>query len=70
MKTIGNDPSVSNGGSFEHKYLNNTKKIHQHAGKYDDRQTFKDILEAAMISTLEEITDDIPSLHMTPKTVN
>ena len=70
MKTIGIYQSVSNRASFEHKCLNNIKKIYQHAGKCDDQQKFKYHLEAAMVSTPGEITDDILSLTMTETTVN
>ena len=69
MNTIGIDKSVINGASFKHKCLNNIKKIYQHAGKCDDQQNLKDILEAPMVSTQEEITDNIPSLPMTQKTI-
>ena len=68
MKTIGIDQSSRNNALFEHKCLNDIKKVYQHTGKCDDQQTFKDILEAAMVSTLEEITDDSPSLPMTQTT--
>ena len=33
--------------------MNNIKKIYQHAGKCDDQQDLKDILDAAMVSTPE-----------------
>ena len=69
MKTIGIDQSVSNGASFEHKCFNSIKKVYQHAVKVDDQQKFKDIIEAVMISTPEEITDDSHSLPMTQTTV-
>ena len=42
-KTIHIDQSVRKGAYFEHKCLNNIKKIYQHAGKCDDQQKFKDI---------------------------
>ena len=64
MKDIGIDQYLSNIDSFEHIYLNNIKQIYQHAGKCDDKQKFKDIFEAAMVSTPLEITDDSPSLPM------
>ena len=38
MKTIGIDQSVRNRDYFEHNFLNNIKKIYQHAGKCDDQQ--------------------------------
>ena len=65
MKTIGIDKSLCNKYSFEKKCLNNTKNIYQHAGKCDDQQNLTDILDAAMVSTTYEITDDSPSLPMT-----
>ena len=51
MKTIGIDQSFTR-SSFEHRYMNNIKKIYQHAGKCDDQQNLKDIIDAAIISTL------------------
>ena len=51
MKTIGIDQSVSNVDSFEQKHLNNIIYISQHAGKCDEKQIFKDILESGMVST-------------------
>ena len=53
MKTISIDQSLSNRPSVEHKYLNNIKYIYQHAGKCDDQQNLKDILDADMVSTPE-----------------
>ena len=47
MKTIGIDQSSFERTSFEHRYMNNIKKIYQHAGKCDDQQSFKDIIDAA-----------------------
>ena len=41
------------------------KKIYQHAGKCDDQQNLKDILEAALLSTPEGFTDNSPNVHMT-----
>ena len=38
MKTVGIDQSVSNGASFEQKWLNNIKNVYQQAGKCDDHQ--------------------------------
>ena len=52
MKTIGIDLSLCNRSYFEHKCMNNIKKIYQHAGKCDDQQSIKVILDAAMVSTL------------------
>ena len=51
--------------SSEHKCLNNTKKIYQHAGKCDYQQNLKDILDYAMVLTPEEVTYDSPNVPMT-----
>ena len=69
MKTIGIDRSLSNSASLEHKYLNNIKKIYQHSSKRDEQQHFKYILESAIFSTPEKITDYSPSFPMTQTTV-
>ena len=49
--------------------MNNIKNIYQHAGKCDDQQNLRDIVDADMVSTLEEIKDDITNLPMTQTTV-
>ena len=46
------------------------KGIYQHAGKCDDQQNLKDILEAALLSTPEGLTDKIPNVPMTLTPVN
>ena len=69
INNIGIDQSLSNRGSFEHKFVNNIKKIYQHAGKCDDQHNFKYIIGDAMVSTSQEITDDSPSLIMSQTTV-
>ena len=50
--------------TFEHRCMNNIKKIYQHAGKCDDQQNLKDILEASLLSTPEGFIDNIPNVHM------
>ena len=45
--------------------MNNIKKIYQHAGKCDNQHNLKDIIDAAIVSTPEEVTRDSPSLPMT-----
>ena len=57
MKTIGIDQSSFARSSFEHRCMNNIKKIYQHAGKCDDKQNLKDIIDAAILSTPEGVTD-------------
>ena len=44
--------------------MNNIKKIYQHAGKCDDKKNLKDIIDAAILSTTEGVTDNIPNVHM------
>ena len=38
----------------------NIKKLYQHAGKCDNQQQFKDIVEAAMVSSPEGFTNNSP----------
>ena len=40
------------------------KKIYQHAGKCDDQQNLKDILDANMMSNPEGVTYDSPNVPM------
>ena len=49
--------------------MNNIKKIYQHAGKCDDQQNLKDIIDAVILFTPEGVTDNSPNVHMTPKPV-
>ena len=69
VKTIGVDQSLSNNALFEHTCLQNIKKLYKHAGKCDDQQQFKDILEAAMVSTPELISNNRPISPMAPSPV-
>ena len=56
MKNIGIDQSWSNNDLFEHKCLQNIKKLYKHAVKCDNQQQFKDILEATMIYSTKILT--------------
>ena len=49
--------------------MNNIKNIYQHAGKCDDQQNIKDIIDAAILSTPEGVTDKSPNVNMTPTPV-
>ena len=49
--------------------MNNIKKIYQHAGKCDDQQNLKGIIDAAILSTPEGVTDNSPNVHMESKPV-
>ena len=60
VKTIGIYQSLSNNALYEHKCIQNIKKLYKHAVKCDNQQQFKDVLEAAMVSTPEGFNDNIP----------
>ena len=60
IQTMGIDPHLSNNNIYEHKCLENIKKIYKQAGNFDDQKQFKDILEAAMVSTPEGFTNNSP----------
>ena len=47
-----------------------TLKKYQHAGKCDGQQKLKDILDAAMVSTLEVVTDNSTSVPTSSTPVN
>ena len=68
-KTIGIDQSSFKFSSFEHKFLHNIKKIYQPAGKCDNQQNLKDILDSTMVSTPEGVTDNSPNVPMTSSPV-
>ena len=66
VHTIGIHPSLSNNAVYEHKYIENIKRLYKQAGKCDYQQQFKDILEAAIVSTTEGFTDNNPISPMNP----
>ena len=49
--------------------MNNIKKIYQHTGKCDDQQNLKDIIDPAILSTPEGLTDNSPNAHITSSPV-
>ena len=65
VQTIGIDQSLSNNAIYEHKCLENIKKLYEQAGKCDNQQKFKDIIEAAMVYTPEVFTYNSPISPMT-----
>ena len=69
MKTIGIDKSLCTSSYSEHKCMNNIKKIYQHAGKCDDQQNFKDVLDDDMVSTPEGVTYNSPNVPIVNLTV-
>ena len=63
MKNIGIDQSSFTRSSFKHRCMNNIKK-NLHAGKCDDQQNLKDIIDTTILSTPEGVTDNIPNVPM------
>ena len=63
LKNICIDQSSFTRSSFEHRCMNNIKNIYQHAGKCDDQQNLKDIIEAALLSTPEGVVYNSPNVH-------
>ena len=69
MKTIGIYQSSFTKSSFEHRCMNNIKNIYQHAGKCEDQQNLKDIIDATILSNPEGVTYGSPNVPMTSKPV-
>ena len=65
VKTIVIDQSLFTNSSFEHRCMNNIQNIYQNAGKCDEQQNLKDILDAAMVSTPDGVTYNSPNVPMT-----
>ena len=59
MVTIGAYRSLSKSAMLEHRCLENIKNLYKSAGKYDDQQQYKAIIEAAIVYTTELFTDNI-----------
>ena len=69
MKTIGIDLSSFTRSSFEHRCMNNIKKIYQHAGKCYDQQNLQDIIDADILCTPEGVTDNSHNVYLTSSPV-
>ena len=69
MNNIGIDKSFRNSALFGHRYIQNIKKLYHNSGNFDDQQQFKDILEAAMVSTPEVFTNNGTRSPMNPTPV-
>ena len=65
VQTIGIDQSLSNNALYERRCFQNINNLYKHAGKCDNHQQFKDIIEAAMVYTPEGFTNNIPISPMT-----
>ena len=68
IQTIGIHPSLSNNAIYEHKCLEKNQRLHKQAYKCDNQQQFKDILEAAIVSTPEIFTNKSPIPPITSST--
>ena len=60
MVTVAVDQLLSNCAMYEHRCLKNIKKLYKYSGKCDDKQQYKVILEAKMVSTPDEFTGNGP----------
>ena len=69
MNTTGIDQSSFTSSSFEHKCMNNIKKIYQHARKCDYQKKLKDIIDADILYTPEGVTDNSPNVPLTSSPV-
>ena len=69
VQTIGIHPYLRNNTIYEHKCLENIKILYKQAGKCDEQQQLKDIIEADMVSTPEGLTNNSPISPMKSKPV-
>ena len=60
VQTIGIQLSLRKNAIYEHKFLENIKNLYKQAGKCDNQQQFRDILEVAMTYTPDGFTNNIP----------
>ena len=60
MVTIVLYPLLSNSALYEHRCMVNINKSYKSSGTCDDKQQYKSILEAFMVSIPEEITNNSP----------
>ena len=65
MDTIAIDQSSFTRSSFEHRCMNNIKKIYQHSSKCDNQQNLKYIIDAAILSNPEGVTNNSTNVRMT-----
>ena len=65
-KTIGIDQLLSNSALFEHRCLQNIKKVYKRAGKCDGQQQLRHIIDAGVVYTSEGFTNNSPRYSMTP----
>ena len=66
MNTIVIYQPLRNSAPFEHRCLQNIKKLYKHAGKCDDQHQFKEIIEAALVANTEGFTNNSTIFPVTP----
>ena len=69
LQTIGIGKSLRNNAIYEHKCLENIKKIYKQAGKCENQQQLKYILEVDMVSTPGLFTNNSTISPMTSTSV-
>ena len=69
LKNVGIDQWSSNSALFEHRCLQNIKKLYKHAGKWYNQQQFKDILGDVIVSHPEGFIYKSLRSPMTPTLV-
>ena len=60
MVTIGVEQYLSDNDLYEHRCLENNKKLYKPSDKFDDQQKFKAIIEAEIFSITRGFTEKIP----------
>ena len=70
VQIIGIEKYLRNNDIYEHKYIENIKNnLYKQAGKCEDQQQLKDILEDDIASTHEGFTNNSPISPMTSKPI-
>ena len=60
MVANGVEQSLSKSDFHEYRCLENIKKLFKTTGKYEDQQQYKSMIKAALVSTPEGCTNNIP----------
>ena len=69
MVTIRVEIFLSNSDLYEHRCLENIKKLYKSDGKYDDQQKYRDIIESSTVSTIYGINENTPMAMVTSGTM-
>ena len=60
MVTIGIDQTLSSSAMYEHKCLENIKKLYRSSVKCDNHHYYKAMIETEMVFTPDIFTENIP----------